>query len=117
MEKKKVTIVTSHYKDFDKTGGSMLMWNCEDKSTAWKLAFYELWRLQMTWHFSYHLGVGESEGGVFVKAVCKEAYIGNLVETMEGVGFRNIKQSEGNVGLIDCLEIPDDVDMVDIGWC
>ena len=116
MEKEKVFVVTAKFKDFDKEGGSMILWNTEDKSTAWKLAFYELWRYQMTWSMAYDLAVIDGRENLFVRVICKEAFLDSLLETMEGIGYRDISQRESNVGLIDCLKVPDDVEMIDIGW-
>lgn len=112
MEKEKAVVVTATFKDFDKTGGSMIMWNCEDKTEAWKLAFYELWRYQMTWGFCYRLEVIDGRDNLFVRVLCKADFEEPLVNTMEGVGYRDVRTYETKVGLIDGLKVPDDVEEV-----
>ena len=116
MEKEKVIVLTATYENFDEKGGSMIMWNADAKVDAWKLAFYELWRYQMTWQPCYRLEVIDGKDALFVRAVCKEGYLEPMISTMEGVGYREIKQYETNVGFIDCLKVPDDVEELEIGW-
>lgn len=99
--------VIAKYEDFDKSGGSMIMWNCENKSEAWKLAFYELWRYQMTWHMAYELEVIDGNSSLFVSVLCKKAFIDNLLNTMEGLGFKDCQTYGCNVGVIDGYRLAD----------
>ena len=116
MKKEKVFSVTANYESFDKEGGGMIMWNCEQKVDAWKMAFYELWRYQMTWHFCHRLEVIDGSNGLFVHMICKESFTEPLLNTMEGIGYRNIQKHETYVGVVDCMKVPDDVEEIIIGW-
>lgn len=76
----------------------------------WKIAFYELWRYQMTWHFAHKISVHDSRGsGVYVCVLCKPAYEKNIVDTMESIGFRNVKVQHEDIGTIECTDFPDDM--------
>lgn len=78
--------------------------------TEWKTAFYELWRYQMTWHFAHKISVHDSRNsGVYVLLICKPAYKKNILETMESLGFKNIKCEEEEIGTIECTEFPEDM--------
>ena len=78
--------------------------------SEWKIAFYELWRYQMTWHFAYEISVIDSRNsGVFVLLKCKPAYKKNILETMESLGFKNINCEDEEIGAIECTDFPDDM--------
>ena len=76
----------------------------------WKLAFYELWRYQMTWHFAHEISVFDnSRSGVFVRIICKPSYEKCILGTMEELGFRNIHTEHDNIGTIECSELPEEM--------
>lgn len=112
MVKEKAYRVTATFADFDKEGGSMIGWNCDDKVLAWKLAFYEIWRYQMTWQFAYRLEIIDGRENLFVSILCKESFLDSLLNTMDGVGYRNVKSYETKVGMISCLKVPEDVEEI-----
>ena len=88
-ETKKELRVIASFKDFD---GDV---------QKWKNAFYELWRLQMTWSFAYSIEVNESaKGGVFVCLVIRHSYEKQLGEFMDDLGYRNIQTVDTNVGIM-----------------
>lgn len=108
MKKEKAIRVVALYEDFQSAKDT-------DKDTEWKLAFYNIWRYQMTWDFAYEIRVGESRSnGVFVDILARPAFVDPLISTMEMWGYREIEQYPENVGLVDAYDA--DVDFVDIEW-
>lgn len=103
-EKEKAVRVVSHYSDFDEE-----VWTRGfDKSTAWKLAFYEMWRLQMTWGFAYEIEVMDSrKNGAFIDILAKEAFADNVKGSMEDLGFGGITTHEEYVMLVDDMDFDD----------
>ena len=105
MKKAKTTIyaqdalyVTAYLEDFD---GDI---------AKWKVSFYELWRYQMTWYFAHTIELFDSEQhGVFVNIVCKPAFKDSLLNTMESLGYRNVKVQNDEVGFIHITDLPDDM--------
>lgn len=90
-------LVIAHFKDFD------------GDFQKWKDSFYELWRYQMTWSFAYELIVTESKkNGVFVRMVINRTYENPLLNTMEDLGYKDIKVSGAVVGVIEFLEFDGD---------
>lgn len=76
----------------------------------WKNAVYELFRYDMTWSFAHKIEVTENRStGVFVRVVLKPAYEEPLIRTMENLGFRNLNVYHEDVGVIDGLDLPDDL--------
>ena len=75
----------------------------------WKIAFYELWRYQMTWHFAHRIYVEDTRNGVYDGLLCNPNYEKNIVETMESLGFRKIKVKHEDIGVIECTDLPDDM--------
>lgn len=87
----------TYISDFDKTGGN-----------DWKRSFYELWRYQMTWDFAYEIKVHEvHDGDVCVSILARNAFEKQLLDTMEYLGYRNIKTSKENVGIVQLYDIDD----------
>lgn len=92
--------VISYYSDFNGDVG------------AWKLAFYELWRYQMTWSFAYEIAVNESrKNGIYVDLLVKPGYRDSIIETMDSIGYGKIATYADHVGII---EEPSDK-MIDTG--
>lgn len=80
-EKEKAYRIIAHLKDFE--------------GESWKLAFYDLWRYQMTYSMAYLIEVIESNrNGVYVHMVVKSAYAKSMVDSMESLGYRNISAEE-----------------------
>lgn len=100
IHKDKAYRVISKYEDFD---GDV---------EKWKVAFYDLWRLQMTYSFAYNIEVREGHSGVYVSMLVREAYINQTVDTMTEWGFGGIRKDEEPVGIIESYELPDDIEEV-----
>lgn len=100
--KEKAVRTIAHYKDFTP--------HSEDNKVAeWKDAFYEMWRLQMTWGYAYEIRVAESrKNGVYVSILSKECYADNIKGTMEDLGFGDVKQHKEGIMIADSLDIADD---------
>lgn len=61
----------------------------------WQLAFYQLWRYQLTFEFAYSLKVWEySDNTLAVVMVVRPAYKNALLSTMQSLGYRNVKTEE-----------------------
>ena len=87
----------------------------------WKTAVYELFRLNMTFRKIYRISVdlGNKEKGVYVTAVVDPSFERLTVDHMTDSGFRNISVSKAEVGVISCMDVPDnctDVEDVIIDW-
>ena len=102
-KKKKAIRICSRFRDFD---GDV---------EKWKISFYELWRLEMTWSFAYRITVEESRAsGVFVSLLIREVYKDNLIETMTGLGYGNIISYEEDIGEVDAYEHDELEDIVEL---
>ena len=110
MYDEKVTAyrMTAKYSDFD---GDL---------QEWKDAFYELWRMEMTWSCTHDIKVIEGHNGVFVSLLVRKAYKENVKSFMESKGYRNITVSEKNVGLVCPFEradlVFDDIEMLEFDY-
>lgn len=82
--------------------------------SKWKMAWYELWRFQMTFSMAYQMYLVDGRNGVFVSIHVKEAYLDNLKASMDDLGYRNIKTSEELVGLVD--DVTDDCFVYDCAF-
>lgn len=91
--------------------------NFDGDVQKWRAAFYDLWRYQMTWHFAHRIYVEDTRDGVYVGILCKPAYERNVVEAMEGLGYRKVQTQHDDIGAIECTEFPDDmpIDYVYVG--
>lgn len=82
----------------------------QDFGSTWKGSFYELWRYQMTWNFAYEIKVHEtSDKDVCVSMLVKNAYLKNVLDTMESLGYRNVQIEEEHIGIIQIYDIDDPV--------
>ena len=81
--------VNASFKDFD---GEL------DK---WKDSFYQVWRLQLTWGFAYRIDLCETKNGVYLNMLVKKAYKDNVLETLDGFGYKKIQTFHENVGEIE----------------
>ena len=71
----------------------------------WKIAFYELWREQMTWSFAYEIVAGEhSDRSVYVCLKIRPKFKKALLGAMEQYGYRNIKTTDITIGIIEPYE-------------
>ena len=74
----------------------------------WKLAFYEVWRYQMTYSFAYKIRVGERHGGaVYMSLLVKPAFKKDILETLKGLGCGKITVDAEKVGVIDDCDLYD----------
>ena len=97
-EKEKVVEIRSSLADF------------AGDTQAWKLAFYELWRYELTYSFAYRLRVWEySNKTVDVQILARPGYKDAIISTMKSLGYRNIKVENCAVASIS----PYDGDMED----
>lgn len=108
VEKRKAVRIIAYYEDFDPKG-----WNStateDQKSECWKLAFYEMWRMQMTWGYAYEIEARESrQNGVHISICVKEGYAKNAKDTMEAIGFRDVRSYEEYVAVTDGFDLDDD---------
>lgn len=72
----------------------------------WQKSFYMLWRYQMTWDFAYEITVHEvHDGDVCVSMLIKESYKDQLLNTMEGLGYRNVRVEPEHVGIVQSYDI------------
>ena len=90
-EENKAVRVIASIKDFD---GDVV---------KWKMSFYDLWRLQMTWSFAHLIEVIETgrQGNVKVHMIVKKNYFRSLLNTMEDLGYRNIESEEESFVFVD----------------
>ena len=66
--------------------------------TEWKIAFYELFRYQMTFYYAHEIEASESRAnGVFVRLVIKPAFEKNALDLMHDLGFKNINVYDAKV--------------------
>lgn len=92
-EKRKAVRVTAYLDDFD---GNV---------AKWKESFYMVWRYQLTWSFAYSIDLRESRAkGVFIDLLIKPEYKNHLLETMEELGFMNVRADDVLVGIVDASE-------------
>ena len=90
--------IVAHYKDFD---GNL---------QKWKDAIYDLFRWDMTWSFAHKIDLIDSrQNGVFVSMSIKPSFERSVVETMEDLGFREIKATHEDIGAIECTDLPEDM--------
>lgn len=76
----------------------------------WKDAVYQLFRYNMTFSFAHKIDVCESrKSGVFVSLVIKPAFQENVTETMDGLGFKELKTWHEDIGTIEGTDLPDDM--------
>lgn len=95
---KEAVFVTAHLNDFD---GDV---------QKWKNAVYELFRYDMTYGFAYKIDVIESRSnGVFVSITAKPTFESPLLETMNTLGFCNVRAQHESIGSIECTDLPDNM--------
>ena len=85
----------------------------------WKLAFYEVWRYQMTWSFMYEIAVRESrKNGVFIDILYAPDFEKSLLNALEDLGYRNVKISDCKVAEISAYDLNDcsEVEHVELVW-
>ena len=74
-----------------------------------KSAFYTIWRYQMTFSLAYEIYLLDTRGnGVELTIYCKDAFIDNLLDTMNDLGYRNIQVHGENIGFIETSDLPED---------
>lgn len=87
--------VRAYISDFDSESGN-----------DWKKSFYELWRYQMTWDFAYEIKVHEvHDGDVCVSMLIREPFKKSVLETMERLGYRNVRVETEHVGKVQTYGI------------
>lgn len=102
-EKRKAFYITAGITDFEGT------------VTDWKLAFYQLWRYQMTWNFAYLIDLHDlRDKGATVQLVVREAYVDNVLGLMEDLGYRNVYTTEASVGIIWSVDRKDCADVMNL---
>lgn len=80
----------------------------------WKIAFYEVWRYQMTYDFAYSIRVGEkSDNSVYMSLLVKGKYRKDARHLIERLGCKNIRESEEHIGIVQTYEI-DDCDLFEV---
>ena len=96
-EVKKTVSVCAHLSDFDTT------------VNTWQHAYFTMLSWKNTWGLVYQMDLLESrKSGVYVWVLLHEADNANrLIEFMEGLGYRNIKTSKENVGIVQLYDIDD----------
>jgi len=82
----------------------------------WKNAFYEIWRYQLTYNFAYEISLierrckdNQNKWTVWVSLLVREGFKKNIVETMEELGYGNIKVEEESVGVVELYGVADKV--------
>ena len=89
--------ISAYYEDFD---GDV---------KKWKNAVYEMFRWNMTYSFANKIDVLESRSsGVFLLIFANPKFEKNIVETMEDLGFRNIRAEHEDIGVIECTTLPEE---------
>ena len=78
--------------------------NFDGNVEKWKLAFYEIWRYQMTWGFAYEIAVREGHKGVFVDLLVKPAYAKSAQDMMYDLGYNGLTVYNEDVGLVSAWE-------------
>ena len=100
--KEKTVCVVALLRDFD--GGV----------EKWKDGFYQLWRYQLTYSYAYKIALYENcNDGVFLRLTVRPAYKDNILETMEDLGYREVKTYDGTVGVV-CQWDHDDLEDIDM---
>lgn len=78
----------------------------------WKDSFYQLWRYQLTWDFAYKLELAETRSaGVHVSMLIKPAYENQVLDTMESLGYCNIRNNEDSVAVVHSYDL-EELEMV-----
>lgn len=75
---------------------------------AWKDAFYEVWRHQLTYNFAYEIELRENRSGVFLSMLVRESF----KEQAKGFDEYGYKFSidEETAGIVNDYELPDDIE-------
>lgn len=80
----------------------------------WKIAFYEIWRYQMTYHFARRIIAEDSRNhGAFVRLTVKPAFKHDALGMMEDLGYKNITTEDAKIGLVYAYE-HDDLEDIDL---
>lgn len=95
-EKEAVTIY-AYWKDFD---GDI---------QKWKNSIYEMFRWDMTYGYAHDILVYESNAmGAYVRLIIKTAFEDSVVETMDRLGFKELRIGHDKIGAVECTDLPDD---------
>lgn len=61
----------------------------------WQLAFYQLWRYQLTFEFAYNIKVWEySDNTLEVVMIIHPVYKESVLGLMQDLGYRNVKTED-----------------------
>ncbi len=95
---KEAVTIYAYWKDFD------------GDTQKWKNSIYEMFRWDMTYGFAHDILVYESNAsGAYIRLIIKPAFKECVVETMENLGFKELRISDSEIGAIDCTDLPDDM--------
>ena len=92
MEEEKAIAIEATYEDFD------------GEINRWRESFYTIWRWQLTWSFAYRIEIRERRTGVYLWMLIKPAYKANILDTMDDLGYREIKTEDVTVGLVSSYD-------------
>lgn len=107
VELDKAVNIIARYKDFD---GDL---------DAWKDAFYQVWRYQLTFDFAHEIALKESKADVYIKIICKPCYKDNCVELLKSLGCKEITEETAVIGGISAYDFTDDMntpDVISVEW-
>ena len=92
MEEEKAIAIEATYEDFD------------GEINRWRESFYTIWRWQLTWSFAHRIEIRERRTGVYLWMLIKPAYKDNILDTMDDLGYREIKTEDVTVGLVSSYD-------------
>ncbi len=80
--------------------------NFDGDVKKWRESFYMLWRYQMTWDFAYSIRVAERrESGVYVSLLIKEAFLSQVKELLNNLGYGATTEWKEHVGIVQTYEL------------
>lgn len=94
---KEAVTIYAYWKDFD---GDI---------QKWKNSIYEMFRWDMTYGYAHDILVYESnECGAYIRLIIKPSFEDSVIDTMDYLGFKELKVTHDEVGVIECTDLPSD---------
>lgn len=95
---KEAVTIYAYWKDFD---GDI---------QRWKNSIYDMFRWDMTYGYAHDILVYESnESGAYIRLIIKPPFTEPVLETMQELGFNNLRVTHDEIGTIECTDLPEDM--------
>ena len=76
----------------------------------WKNSIYEMFRWYMAYGYAHDILVYESNECVaYIRLIIKPPFEDSVLDTMDSLGFKELKVTHDEVGVIECTDMPDDM--------